>query len=244
MENQNPKPCLETDTIALEVERFSSLSSEMISLLENLKREINRSALELQDVQAAVDAGKKEIEALCEIERETSSLEQQIEDLRRQKESLGRSVADEQKAWEEAKSNRVFEEREYEENLKIRRKQEEEEYRLALESERAVSRQMLDEELDAMRRKNAEIKAAEEEDLLKRETALKKKERELALLIQELEKFLSGLAGRVGTAAQPGAESGFGREKPVFFGVSDETRGGFNPGNALMWEEAGEKPIF
>ena len=112
MENQSPKPCLETDTISLEIERFSSLSSEMISLLENLKREISRYALELQDVQAAVESGKRELEALCEIERETSSLEKKIEDLRRQKESLERVVEDRQSAWEELKTKRVQEERE------------------------------------------------------------------------------------------------------------------------------------
>jgi hypothetical protein len=247
MENQNLEPSLKTDTLALGTERFSSLSSEMVSLLEDLNREVHRSALELKDVQAAVDAGKRELDALCEIEKETSTLERQIEDLRRQKEMLQRLIADQQSTWEEEKTKRAGEEREYEENLKAQRQREEEAYRLRWENEQITVRQKLEEELGAMRQKSAEVHAAEEKDILARSAALNKKERELALLMQELEKFLSGLSARIGTAGQAvpdamsRASTGLGQGGPVFFGLQDELKGGFNPGNALMWQEEGEE---
>jgi hypothetical protein len=239
MENQ--KPLLETDTIALGIERLSSLSSEMISLLENFNREINRSTLELQEVQSAAEAGKRELEALCKTKSELSSLGQVLEDLRRQKESLECGIADQQSAWEEVKSTRAREEREYEANLKMLRQREEEDHRLTLENEQITARKRLEEELDAMQQESAEIKAAVEKDLLAREAALNKKERELTLLMQEVEKLLSGLAGRIGIEGQSGphapgsAKTGSGRGKLVFFGAHGETGGGFNPGNDLMW---------
>jgi hypothetical protein len=246
MEDTKPRP--DTDAIALQAERFSALSSEMVSLLEDLRREINRAALELQDVQAAVNAGKQELEALCEIEKETSALELQIVDLRQQKETMERFIADQRSAWEEENVRRAREEKEYESNVKNLRQKEEEEHRVAWENERRAARQKLEEELDAIRRKNWGIQAAEDRDALARRSALDKKERELALLMQELEKFLSGLAVRIGTAGQtlPGRAGGDAASashgNPAFLSTPDDFKGGFNPGNALMWEDAGEEP--
>ena len=159
MGNQNRKSWPETDTLALDLQRFSGLSSEMVSLLQSLTQDIKRSAQELREVRDAVDAGKKELLALRESEKEISVLKQQLEDLRPQKESLENLIAAQRNAWEEEQTKRASEEREHEENLKT----------------------------------------AEEADILARESALKKKEQELIRLMQELEKFLSGLAGRKGT---------------------------------------------
>ena len=245
MENTKPDPG--NETLAPATERFSSLSSEMVSLLEDLRRDVHRSELDLKDVQAAVDAGKRELEALCEIEKETSGLERQIEDLRRQKEALEHEIADLQSGWDEEKARRAREEREYEETLKTFRQKEEEEYRVRWDDEQTAARQKLEEELEAVRHRNAEVRAAEEEDILSRESAVNKKERELTLLMQELEKFISGLAARIGSAghAVPGAlnsvSSGSSQEGPVFFGLEDAFKGSFTPGNALMWEDTGEK---
>jgi chromosome segregation ATPase len=186
--------------LTLDLERFSSLSSEMVALLENLTQDINRSAQELRDIRDAVDAGKKELATLRESEREVSVLKQQLEDLRPQKESLENLIADQRNAWEEEKTKRAWEEREHEENLKTLRQREEEEQRLMREGEQMRAQQKFEEALDAMRQKSAETRTAEETDILARESALKKKEQELSRLMQELEKFLSGLAGRKGTA--------------------------------------------
>lgn len=232
---ENTKPCFDADAIVMQIERFSGLSSEMISLLEDLRREMSRAALELQDVQAAVNAGRQELEALREIEKETSALGQQIEDLRRQKASMEIVIADQRNAWVEENARRAMEEREQEESLKSRRRREE-----------AEARQKLEEELDLLRQKADEVRVAEEREFRDRKAALDTKERELALLMQELEKFLSGLAGRIVAAAPrepnaPGvAESGLEIGTPAFFGMQEEFKGGFNPGNALMWEDAGE----
>jgi hypothetical protein len=65
--------------------------------------------------------------------------------------------------------------------------------------------------------------------------------------MQELEKFLSGLAVRAGTAAQSDRNAssstapGYDQGMPVFLGMQDEFKSGFNPGNALMWGEEGEE---
>ena len=129
----------------------------------------------------------------------------QLEALRLQKEGLENLIADQRNAWEEEKTKQDLEEKEREENLKALRQREEEEYRLMRENEQMQARQKFEEELEAMRQKSAEIRTREETDILARESALKKKEQELSRLMQELEKFLSGLAGRKATG---GSESG------------------------------------
>jgi hypothetical protein len=194
------------------LERFSGLSSEIVLLLENFTQDINRSAQELRDIRAAVDAGNKELAVLRESEREVSVLIQQLEDLRPQKESLERLIADQRNAWEEEKAKRAWEEREYEENLKILRRKEEEEHRLMRENEQHQARQKFEEELQGMRQKSAETRTVEETDILARESVLKKKEQELSRLMKELEKFLSELACRKGTAKTEDATLFPGRE--------------------------------
>ena len=177
----------------------------MVSLMENLAQEINRSLLELGDIRAAVDTGKKELAALRESEREVSVLKPQLEDLRLQKEELENRIADQRNAWEDEKIKRAWEEREREENLKTLRQKEDEAYRLIREREQMQARQKFEEDLEAMRQKSAETPMAEEMDILARESALNQKEQELSQLMQELEKFLSGLAGRKWTE---GAQTG------------------------------------
>jgi hypothetical protein len=205
MGNQNQQPRPETDRIEFDLERFSGLSSEMVALLEKLAQDTNRSMHELHDIRAAVDTGKKELAALRESERDVSALMLQLEDLRLQKEFLENLIADQRHAWEEEKTKQDLEEREREENLKTLRQSEEEEYRLMRENEQMQARQRFEQEVEGMRQKSAGVRTAAETDILARESALKKKEQELSRLMQELEKFLSGLAGRKGTGvANPG----------------------------------------
>jgi DNA repair exonuclease SbcCD ATPase subunit len=197
------QPIYKTNSWDGTLERFSGLSSEMVSLLENLTQDINRSAQELRDILAAVDTGKKELAALRESEREMSVLKPQLEDLRMQKECLENLIADQRNAWEEEKTKQDLEEREREENLKTLRQNQEEEYRLMMENEQMQARQKFEEEeLEAMQQKSPEIRTTEEMDILARESELKNKEQELSQLMQELEKFLSGLGGRKGATAK------------------------------------------
>ena len=217
MEKQNQQPWPETDRIACDLERFSGLSSEMVALLETITQDINRSAQELRDIRAAVDAGKKELAALRESEREVAAVKPQLEDLRLQKEGLENLIAAQRDAWAEEKTKQDLEEKERQENLKALHQREEEKYRLMRENEQMQARQKFEEELDAMRQKSAEIGTKEDADIFARELMLKKKEQELSRLMQELEKFLSGLAGRKGAAAaNPGVSGPDSR-----FGIRD-----------------------
>ena len=112
---------------------------------------------ELRDIRAAVDAGKKELAALRESEREVSVLKSQLEDLCLEKEGLENLIADQRHAWEEEKTKQDLEDREREENLKTLRQTEEEKYRLMRENEQIQARQKLEEELEVMRQKSGEI---------------------------------------------------------------------------------------
>ena len=94
----------------------------------------------------------------------------------------------------ESAANR--EEKEYDENRKIQREHEEEEYKKAWAADQLRARQMLDEELGAIRQRSMEAQEAADKDFMERELILKKKEQEWSQLIQELEQFLSKLAKR------------------------------------------------
>lgn len=203
MINQTQMQCLEPEALAQEIERFSGLSSEVISLLEKLKKEINKSAGELREVQAAVNAGKREIEAFSEIKMEMTSLERQIDDLRQQKEILSRTIVDQQSVWTEEMVKHAREKEEYERGAKAMRQKEEED-RQAWENEQIMARQKFQDELDSKRQEWMRIQTEASERMIAKEGALNKKERELVLLMHELEKFLSGLAGRMKTTTQAG----------------------------------------
>lgn len=203
MTNQSQIQSLEPDVLAQEIERFSGLSSEIISLLEKFKTEINKSAGELREVQAAVNSGKRELEAFSEIKMEMLSLERQIEDLRQQKEILSRTIVDQQSAWTEEMVKHARDKEEYEKDAKAKR-QKEEEHRQAWENEQIMARQKFQGELDSKRQEWMRIQAEASERMTAKEEALNNKERELVLLVQEVEKFLSGLAGRMGGAAKAG----------------------------------------
>ena len=145
------------ELLGRDLERFSGLSSEMVSLLENLTQDINRSAQELRDIRAAVDAGKKELAALRESEREASVLKPQLEDLRMQKEGLENLIADRRNAWEEGKNKaRLGRKGTRGESQNPATEGRGRVWRMR-ENEQMQARQKFEEELEAMRQKSAEI---------------------------------------------------------------------------------------
>jgi hypothetical protein len=193
---ENSESTADTDRLTLDIKRFSDLSSEMVELLSNLSQEISKSAADLQEVQSALDVRKKELATLNEIEMLAASLEQQIQDLRQQKENLDHIVAEQRAAWEKEKERRVREEREFVESLNARRQQEEQEYQKAWAAEQEKARHRLNEELTAIQLEKQGAQSAIETDLQERELLFKKKELEWGQLIQELEQFLYKLEKR------------------------------------------------
>ncbi|MBN1570428.1 MAG: hypothetical protein JXA73_21475 [Acidobacteria bacterium] len=251
------KPIEGSEKLFLEIDRFSGLSSEMIALLSNLYRHINQSAEEFQSVRSALNLEREEIAALRKAERSAADLQQQIEEIRQQKESLDGLISTQRNAWEAEKARRAREEKEYYENRQNQREREEEEHRKAWDAERLKARQMLEEELNAARQRNREAQEAAERDFLNRELTLKKKEQEWSQLIQELEQFLSRLAKRArpggAASAQPRMEdSGARLSMPVSGDTStgssraaadahdmeDQSGTRSNTDEVLMWENA------
>lgn len=247
------------EKLSLKIERFSGLSSEIIALLTGLSQEISKSTEELKAVRSAVDLKRKELEALHETEKSATVLERQIEDLRRQKENLERLIADQRSGWEGEKLRRAHEEKEYIENRKTVREREEEEYKKAWAAEQLKSRQMLEEELNAIRQRSQEAREAAERDFLNRELILTKKELEWRQLILELEQFLSKLARRTNPhiaphgallKEDPAARSGASASSApvpgnlhIETGSSDagsEFQSGLNSEEVLMWENIWE----
>jgi len=125
-----------------------------------------------------------------------ASLEQQIQDLRQQKENLDHIVAEQHTAWEKEKERRIREEREFTESLNVRRQQEEQAYQKAWAAEQEKARQRLDEELRVIQLEKQDVRSAIETSLQERELLFKKKELEWGQLIQELEQFLYKLERR------------------------------------------------
>jgi hypothetical protein len=254
--NPDRKPFAGAEKLLLDIDRFCGLSSEMLEVLANLSQDIHRSEEEVHAVRAAVDLKSREIEALRESEKSVKALEQQMEDLRKQKESLERLVADQRCAWEAEKVRRTREENEYDENRKILREREEEAYKKALAAEQLKARQMLDEELSAVRQRSMEAQDAAEKNFLERELILQKKEQEWSQLIQELDQFLSRLAKRThprgavpailpredpegsGSPVSSIPPVGNLREDANLSEMETRSRPDPNPDEVLMWENS------
>jgi hypothetical protein len=189
-----PQPFTGAEKLLLGMDRFSGLSSEMIALLSSLYQEINKSAEELHAARSAVELERKEIESLREAEISAIALQQQIEEIKQQKESLEGLIIVQRNEWEAEKARRAREEKEYYENRQTLREREDEEYKRAWTAERLKAQQSLEEELNAVRQRSLEAQEAAERNFFNRDLVLKKKEQEWGQLIQELEQFLSKLA--------------------------------------------------
>jgi hypothetical protein len=186
----------DAEPILIDVERFSKLSSELTGFLLDLPRKIERVAEQLRSFQTAVSEKRSELDRLCAIGESAKDLEQHIERLKQQKQILDQQVAAQRRIFEEEASRRDQENREYYENLRLQRQREEEEYRSRCAVEHLKAKTRLEEELSANQQNNQKKQEEWERDFLKRELVLKKKELEWVQLIQELEQFMSKLAGR------------------------------------------------
>ena len=244
MENANMNSSLETEPFSLQIERFSGLSSEMAGLLQAIRQQTDKYALELREVQKAVRAGREELDALCEMEKSASALEARIEDLRIRKEALESEIAGQRRLWEEEKAAREAEAREYGAILEETRRREAEERKMLWESEQAGARQRLEAELETLRQRHRETLAGVEQEIRARESSIAKKEQEMGLLLQELEQFLSGLAGRIRKSAPAGAPASGAASAavhgdPSAGGTSAADEGGFVAGNVPRRENGG-----
>jgi len=244
--------------LSFQIERFSNLSDEMTSLLLQLSQEVQQSADQLQSIRLAVDSKKKELKTLHDIEASAISLSQLIEDHRQQREDLERSMENQRNAWEEEKTWRAQEEKEYLENLKNSREREEQEYQEMRALERLRAQQKLEAELREVEQKSLEKREALERELLEREQRLNENEEELARLTQELERFMSRLAGHaqsrsavladshgevVPAQPDPAASSAFvSREEAAALSESkDSSQPSHYPKDDLVPEKAYEK---
>jgi len=162
------------EKFSLAMERFSVLSTEMITLLMGLSQEINKSVEELHAVRSAVEVKKKELGTLHETE-------QSVRALQLQKEKLEQLIGDRRRSWEEEIAQR---------------ESEKEEFRKFWAAEQFRARQELEEEIQSIRQQNCEVREAAEKELSMREEILKSKELEWNRLIDELDQLLTKLAGR------------------------------------------------
>jgi hypothetical protein len=258
MENPGQGPSVNEEKLAVEIERFSKLSSDMIALLSSLSREINKSVADLQEIRSAVELKKQELQSLREIENSAADLEQQLRELQREKESLEQMVVDQRGAWEREKERRAREEREYVENLNFRRQQEEQEVSQMLAAEHGKARQQLEDELRAIQQQNRDAQEAAEKDFHERELILRKKELEWGQLIQELEEFLYKLDRRhrlnnavhavlqdeekieesIPTISDPLSSDNL-HDEPVFYEAGDESRRELYSEENSTWGDAG-----
>jgi hypothetical protein len=197
---------LRAEKLSIEIDRFSSLSSELAAILTLFSQEIKTAAEQLTRIRAAVDLKKKELKDLHGIEASIAALDRLAVEHQEKKEALERLMADQRAQWEAEKARRTREEREYAENLRIRHEREEEEYRQRVAGEKLKAQQKLEEEMRIIQQEGLQKQQAQERDCLQRELILKEKELEWVQLIQELEQFMSKLTRR--TQGQSAARLG------------------------------------
>jgi hypothetical protein len=184
---------LSADSGVLEfsMDRFADLSKEMIALISELSRSVHESENQLKAINTEIDLKKNELITLHAIDAAAVSMKQMEEAQQVQKEQLERLISDQHCLWEEEKERIAQEEHEFLENLKIQRRLEEEEYRRARISENQEMHRKFKQELQTVWQKAIARQEEEESKLLQREQIIIDKEREIALLIQALDAFLS-----------------------------------------------------
>jgi DNA repair exonuclease SbcCD ATPase subunit len=169
------------EKISSQMERFSNLSSDMIMLISELSQEAKKAIDQLRAIREEVNLKKRELKTLHDMERSAEELQRLIENRRIQISNLDQLLERQRNTFED---------------LKVQRQRVEAEYRERQAAEQLKARQTLDEELRALRQKSMEKQEALDKDLLERERRIMQKEKELDLLTQELEQFMSRLAGR------------------------------------------------
>jgi len=168
----------------------------MTTLISELSREAKAAMDQLHEVRAEVKIKKSELETLHDMEESAEELHRLIKDRRLQVADLERHLESLRSAFETEKTRREQEDKRYQENMDSQRQREEAEYREKRAAEQLRDRQMLEDELRALRQESIEKQEALNNDLLEREQRIMQKEKELDLLTQELEQFISRLAGR------------------------------------------------
>jgi len=186
-------PSADADAIQFSMDRFADLSKEMVAMILELSQKVREFETRLKMIDSEIDIKKKELLELRDIDATAVALNLLAEEQRAQKEHLARLISDQQSLWEEEKERIAQEECEYLENLKIQRRREEEAYRRASDFEQQEIHRKFEQELQAVRQKAIARQEEKDNELLQREKALMEKERESALLIQELDGFLSQL---------------------------------------------------
>jgi chromosome segregation ATPase len=207
IDNSASGQAVDAEKVSSQMERFSNLSSDMVVLMSEISRETKSAMAQLSAVRLELDRKKKELETLHEMERSAEELRRVIEDRRSQLADLQQLVENQRSSFEIERSNREQESKKYLEDLKKRRQREEAEFRERQSAEELSAKQALEEELRALRQENTEKQEALARDLLEREQQIVQKEKEMDLLTQELEQFMSRLAGR--TQLKPTGQDDF-----------------------------------
>jgi hypothetical protein len=199
------EPLMRAEKLAVDIERFSELSSEMNEIVSRLSREIKISAEQLSRIRLAVNLKKSELKTI--VDASAAAIERLNQDYLEQKESLDRLIEAQRVFLEKQEPEREQEELEYLENLRVRREREEEEYRQLWAAEKLKAQQKLKEELNAIQQESLKRQQTMERDCLERELILKRKELEWVQLIQELEQFMTRLTrksqAQVATRSEP-----------------------------------------
>ncbi|MEJ2110883.1 MAG: hypothetical protein P8Z37_13430, partial [Acidobacteriota bacterium] len=186
----NPKGML------LEIERFSSLTSDLKDCLLNMIRKTKNAMDALSKIERAVEDKKGELKRLHGIETAAVSLEELVEEHRRQRVEFDSFMDEQRRRWAEEKASREKEDSEYRENLERCRQQELQDYARRLADEKSAMREKMEEEFNTLQDRILVKQKEIEADIENRERVLEKKESDMARLIRELELFMSKLEAR------------------------------------------------
>lgn len=176
-----------------EIERFSSLSSELRDCLLRIIHKTKDAMEAFSSVEQAVKSKENELKQIHDIEASAAALERLVEQNRRQKEEFENFMEGQRRLWDEEKSLREREDAEYRENLERRRQRDLEDHRRKLDEEKSAIRKEMEAQFDAAQRESLQRRKEIEARFEEREHALKEKEQECARLVRELELFMAGL---------------------------------------------------
>ena len=188
-------------TVDAVVKNISELGLAVSRSLSDVSEKLTEEVRLLASVRDAVALERRDLAQLHKIDVAVTALDQLVQDYAQKKDELEGEITSQRAAWEEEFARVGLERKEQDEALKKQRQREVEDYEYKKALERKKAQDKYEEDMRLQAKKNQEKQEALDKDWLKRETALKEQEDELARLKAEVSANPDRLAKEI-TAAE------------------------------------------
>ncbi len=186
------------------VRRIAGLGLDVTRSLSEIAQTLTSEVRLLATLRDAVALERRELGQLHKIDVAATALDQLVQDHAQQREQLETDSSAQRQEWDAETARTERERKEQDDAVRKQRQREVEEYEYKKALERKKAQDKYDEETRSTERKNAERQETQEKDWLRRETALKAQEHEVAALQKDAAELPARLHKEVQAATLEG----------------------------------------